>query len=265
MRFDILTIFPGMFDGPFRESMLKRAVERGLIEIVVHNIRDWATDRHRTTDDYPFGGGRGMIMKPEPLFAATEAVLARRLPPPPDWPRERVYVPPGSAVILLSPQGRVLTQAIAQELAALEHLVLLCGRYEGVDERVHQALATDVISIGDYVLTGGELPAMVLVDCVARLVPGVLPSDAPVEESHSAGLLEYPQYTRPAEFRGMAVPEVLISGHHANVARWRRCQSLLRTYLLRPDLLEKAPLSDTDKRMLASIIAAVEEGRDPCA
>ena len=264
MRFDILTIFPGMFEGPFRESILKRAIDRGLIEVAIHNIRDYATDRHRTTDDYPFGGGTGMVMKPEPIFAAAEAVLAARQPPPPGWPGERVFVPPGSAVVLMSPQGRLLTQSVAQALSAREHLLIICGRYEGVDERVRQLLATDEISIGDYVLTGGELPAMVLVDCVARLVPGVLPSAAPLDESHVAGLLEYPQYTRPADFRGARVPDVLISGNHALVARWRRCQSILRTYLRRPDLLQQKELSDDDRLLLAGIEQALAKGETPC-
>lgn len=264
MRFDVLTIFPGMFDGPFRESMLKRASDRSLIEIHIHNIRDWATDRHHTTDDYPFGGGRGMVMKPEPVFAAAEAILAERATRPPDWTDGRPFVPPGSAVVLLSPQGRVLNQNLAHELADYEHLLLICGRYEGVDERIRTHLATEIVSIGDYVLTGGELPAMVLIDCVSRLVPGVLPSDAPVEESHYGGLLEYPQYTRPAEFRGVVVPEILISGHHANVKRWRRCQSLLRTYLQRPELLERAALDDADRKLLAKIVAATERGESPC-
>lgn len=264
MRFDILTLFPAMFEGPFRESMLKRASERGLIEIAIHNIRDYATDRHRTTDDYPFGGGRGMVMKPEPIFAAAEAVLAARQRPPVGWPPERVFVPSGSAVVLMSPQGRVLTQGVARELATFAHLVLICGRYEGVDERVRTLLATDEVSIGDYVLTGGELPAMVLVDCVARLVPGVLPSDAAEEESHAAGLLEYPQYTRPSEFRRAKVPDVLLSGHHAAIRRWRRCQSLLRTYLRRPELLERAELTAEDRRLLAQIKRSLEVGEQPC-
>ncbi len=264
MRFDILTLFPGMFEGPFRESMLKRAAERGLIEIAIHNIRDHATDRHRTTDDYPFGGGRGMVMKVEPIFAAAAAVLADSGEPPPDWPPERLYVPPDTAVILMSPQGRLLDQNIAHQLAGLQRVVLICGHYEGVDERVRGLVATDELSIGDYVLTGGELPAMVLVDCVARLVPGVLPSDAPGEESHAAGLLEYPHYTRPAQFHGQKVPDILLSGHHAAIRRWRRCQSLLRTYLRRPELLERADLDDADRRELARIQRALAAGESPC-
>ncbi|MCL4466679.1 MAG: tRNA (guanosine(37)-N1)-methyltransferase TrmD [Chloroflexi bacterium] len=264
MHFDILTLFPAMFAGPLDESIIKRARERGLISIDIHNIRDYSTDRHHTTDDYPFGGGRGMVMKPEPIFATVEAVLAEHAAPPPDWPRQRAYVPPGSAVVLLTPQGRLLTQGVAGELSQMQHLILVCGRYEGVDERVRLHLATHEISIGDYVLTGGELPAMVLLDCVTRLVPGVLPSETPVEESHYAGLLEYPQYTRPAEFLGWSVPEILLSGHHAAVARWRRCQSLLRTLLRRPELLERADLTAKDQRQLERLRDALENGQTPC-
>lgn len=221
MRIDILTLFPGMFRGPFEESIIKRAVERGLLEIGIHNIRDFAPGRHRVADDYPYGGGAGMVMKPEPVFAAVEAV--RR---------------PDSRVILMTPQGRLFTQSIAQDLSRLDHLVLLCGHYEGVDERVRDHLVDDELSIGDYVLTGGELPAMVVVDAVARLVPGVLGAgESAVEESFAAGLLEYPHYTRPPDFRGWRVPQVLLSGNHARISRWRREQSLLRTLRRRPELL----------------------------
>ena len=221
MRIDILTLFPGMFRGPFEESIIKRAVERGLLEIGVHNIRDFAPGRHRVTDDYPYGGGAGMVMKPEPVFAAVEAV--RR---------------PSSRVILMTPQGRIFTQSVALGLSRLGHLVLLCGHYEGVDERVREHLVDDELSIGDYVLTGGELPAMVVVDAVARLVPGVLGAgESAVEESFAAGVLEYPHYTRPPEFRGWKVPQVLLSGNHARISRWRREQSLLRTLRRRPELL----------------------------
>lgn len=221
MRIDILTLFPGMFRGPFEESILKRGMERGLLGIEVHNIRDFATGRHQVVDDYPFGGGAGMVMKPDPLFAAVESVR-----------RE------DSRVILMSPQGRPFRQRTAEELSKLEHLVLICGHYEGIDERVREKLVDDELSLGDFVLTGGELPAMVVCDCVARLIPGVLGAEeSPVEESFSSGLLEYPHYTRPAEFRGMAVPEVLLSGNHARVDRWRRELSLLRTLRRRPDLL----------------------------
>lgn len=229
MIFDILTLFPGMFAGPLTESILKRAQEAGLIQVRLHNIRDWATDRHRTTDDAPYGGGPGMVMKAEPLAACIRAVLA--LPP------EAATPPP---VILLTPDGEVFTQAMAQELAALERLVLVCGRYEGIDERVREALITRELSIGDYVLTGGELAAMVVVDAVARLVPGVIDTESLAEESHSDGLLEYPHYTRPPVWEGRPVPPVLVSGHHGEVAKWRRRERLRRTLLRRPDLLERA-------------------------
>lgn len=221
LRFDVLTLFPEMFGGPLGHSILARAIERGLLEVGLTNIRDFATDRHRTVDDYPYGGGPGMVMKPGPIFDAVESVAR-----------------PGSTVILLSPRGRVFDQRIAAELAQREHLVLICGHYEGVDERVRENLATDELSIGDYVLTGGELAAMVVIDAVARLLPGVLGGvTSACDESHSQGLLEYPQYTRPPEFRGRVVPNVLLSGNHALIARWRRQQALLRTTERRPDLL----------------------------
>jgi tRNA (guanine37-N1)-methyltransferase len=221
MRFDVLTLFPEMFEGPLGHSILGRAIERGLLRVGLTNIRDFATDRHRTVDDYPYGGGPGMVMKPGPIFDAAESVAR-----------------PGSPIILLSPRGRLFSQRIAAELAEHRHLVLICGHYEGVDERVRDHLATDELSIGDYVLTGGELAAMVVIDAVARLVPGVLGGVASTsEESHSRGLLEYPHYTRPPDFRGHAVPEVLLSGHHAEIARWRRQRALLETATRRPDLL----------------------------
>ena len=221
MRVDILTLFPEMFAGPLGHSILARAIERGLLDVQLTNIRDFATDRHRTVDDYPYGGGPGMVMKPGPIFDAVEAVAR-----------------PGSPIILLSPRGRLFTQRIAAELARQDQLVLICGHYEGVDERVREHLATDELSIGDYVLTGGELPAMVVVDAVARLLPGVLGGEASAsEESHSQGLLEYPHYTRPPEFRGWTVPEVLLSGNHAEIARWRHQQALRLTAQRRPDLL----------------------------
>ncbi len=229
MIFDILTLFPGMFTGPLTESILKRAQQAGLIQVRLHNIRDWATDRHRTTDDAPYGGGPGMVMKPEPLAACIRAVLA--LPP------EAATPPP---VILLTPDGAVFTQAIARELAAMERLLLVCGHYEGIDERVREALITRELSIGDYVLTGGELAAIVVVDAVARLVPGVIDAESVAEESHADGLLEYPHYTRPAVWEGRQVPPVLLSGHHGEVAKWRRRERLRRTLLRRPDLLERA-------------------------
>jgi tRNA (guanine37-N1)-methyltransferase len=243
MRFDILTIFPRMFEGPFDESIIKRARDANIVTIAIHNIRDFATDKHRTTDDYPFGGGAGMVMKPEPIFAAAEAVL------------NAVQVDPSRrSIILLSASGRPFRQQVAEELAHLEHVVLICGRYEGVDERVADHLATDQLSIGDYVLTGGELPAMVIVDAVSRLLPGVLSSaESTAVESFTAGLLEYPQYTRPAVFRGWQVPEILLSGHHAAVERWRRQRALERTWRRRPDLLASAQLTPEDRAFIAEL------------
>lgn len=237
MRFDILTLFPGMFAGPLDESILKRARDEGLIEVAVHDLRAWATDRHRTVDDYPFGGGAGMVMKPEPLFAAVEAIrpLDSRAP----------------LVVLLTPQGRRLNRALVGELAGQERLLLVCGRYEGFDERVREHLADIEVSVADVVVSGGELPALLLLDAVARQVPGVLGSDASLEEeSYEGGLLEYPQYTRPADFRGWTVPPVLLSGHHAEVARWRRRQRLLRTRARRPDLLATAALTPEERAWL---------------
>ena len=235
VRFDIFTLFPEMFRGPLDESIIARARERGLIEVALHNPRDATTDRHHVVDDYPYGGGAGMVMKPEPVFAAVEAVYA------------------GGPIILLSPQGRLFSQSIARELATEPRLALLCGHYEGFDERIRAHLATDEISIGDYVLTGGELAAMVIVDAVARLLPGVLASDSTEEESHTTGLLEYPHYTRPPEFRGWAVPDILLSGNHAAIARWRRKEALRRTRERRPDLLARADLSPLDRTLLAEI------------
>ena len=246
MRFDVFSLFPEVMQPYLQTSILLRAQQRGLLEVRLHNIRDWTADRHHVTDDEPYGGGGGMVMKPEPVFAAVEGVLD---------------VPPACPVILLTPQGRLFNQHVAQELALQPHLALLSGRYEGVDERVRQHLVADEISIGDYVLTGGELPALVLVDAVARLVPGVLGDpDGAWDDSHAAGLLEYPHYTRPAEFRGWQVPEVLVSGDHARIARWRREQSLLRTYQRRPDLLSKAELSDAERKFLESL---EEESQNP--
>jgi tRNA (guanine37-N1)-methyltransferase len=244
MIFDVLTLFPGMFAGPLTESILKRAHQAGLIEVRLHNIRDWASDRHRTADDAPYGGGAGMVMKAVPLAAAIRAVVALEDSPPPP-------------VILLSPDGERFTQAIAHELAQQPRLVLLCGHYEGLDERVREALVTREISIGDYVLTGGELAAMVLIDAVARLRPGVIDAASIGEESHSDGLLEYPHYTRPADWEGRLVPPVLLSGHHGEVARWRRHERLRRTLARRPDLLPLAyaagQLDSADLRLLAEL------------
>ena len=248
MDISILTLFPGMFAGPLDQSIPGRARERGLISISLHNIRDHALDRHHVVDDSPFGGGPGMVMKPEPLFLAAEAVkteLAARC---------GASVADAAPVILLSPQGRPFTQAVARELVAHTALVFICGRYEGVDARAEDGLATDAISIGDYVLTGGEIPAMAVIDAVVRLLPGVLGDDTSADdESFSEGLLEGPQYTRPAEYRGMAVPDILLSGDHGAVARWRRRQALLRTYLRRPDLLQSADLTDADRAYLREL------------
>ena len=221
MKIDVLTLFPAMFAGPLDESIIKRAREAGLLDLKIHNLRDYAHDRHKTVDDRPFGGGPGMLLKPEPLFEAVEDLAGD-----------------GARVILLSPSGRPFTQAVAQELAAVPHLLLVAGHYEGFDERVRETLADDELSIGDYVLTNGALPIMVIVDAVTRLLPGVLGDETSAQdESFSRGLLEYPQYTRPAEFRGMKVPEVLLSGNHAQIARWRAEQARLRTEQRRPDLL----------------------------
>jgi tRNA (guanine37-N1)-methyltransferase len=221
MKIAVLTLFPGMFAGPLDESIVKRAREAGLLELTLHNLRDYAHDRHRTVDDRPFGGGPGMLLKPEPLFEAVEK-LARQT----------------TRVILLSPSGRTFNQAIARELAQLDDLLLISGHYEGFDERVREQLADDELSIGDYVLTNGALPAMVIIDAVTRLLPGALGDDTSShEESFSHGLLEYPHYTRPADFRGMKVPEVLLSGNHAEIAKWRAEQASARTKERRPDLL----------------------------
>ncbi len=249
MQFDIFTLFPEMFDGVFSHSIIRRAQEMGAAEIALHNIRDYARDKHHMTDDTPYGGGGGMVMKPDPIFYAVEGVLGLDVPP-------AGYTTDGTAerppIILLSPQGRVFNQKIAQELTQYPRLMFICGRYEGVDERVVQYLATDQISIGDYVLSGGEIAAMAIVDALIRLIPGVLgdPNGA-ANDSHATGLLEYPHYTRPPEFRGHGVPDILLSGHHAKVAEWRRQQALLRTLKHRPDMLATAPLTDADRKFLA--------------
>jgi tRNA (guanine37-N1)-methyltransferase len=221
MKIDVLTLFPAMFEGPLDESIIKRAREAGLLDLRVHNLRDYAHDRHRTVDDRPFGGGPGMLLKPEPIFEAVENLASET-----------------ARIILLAPDGRTFNQAIARELAEAGELLLISGHYEGFDERVRERLADDELSIGDYVLTNGALPAMVIIDAVTRLLPGVLGDEESArEESFSHALLEYPQYTRPAEFRGMKVPEVLLSGNHAEIARWRGEQARLRTSERRPDLL----------------------------
>ncbi len=230
MHIDIFTLFPEMFQGPFNFSILKRAIDHGLVSMNIHNIRDYTHDKHHTVDDYAYGGGAGMILKPEPIFEAVESIKSNIKPEIGELP-----------VILLTPQGRLFSQQIAQELSAYSHLILICGRYEGVDERVREHLVTEEISIGDYVLSGGELAAMVVVDTVVRLLPGVLGSEASLmEDSHVDGLLEYPQYTRPVEYRGWSVPGVLLSGNHAQIAKWRREQSIQRTSERRPELLDKA-------------------------
>jgi tRNA (guanine37-N1)-methyltransferase len=222
MKIDVLTLFPAMFAGPLDESIIMRARKAGLLELKIHNLRDWTHDRHKTVDDRPFGGGPGMLLKPEPIFEAVESLQRAE-----------------TKVILLLPSGRKFDQAIARELAAEKDLLLITGHYEGFDERVREALADDELSIGDYVLTNGALPAMVVIDAVTRLLPGVLgDDDSSREESFSTGLLEYPQYTRPAEFRGMRVPDVLVSGNHAEIENWRHEQARLKTQARRPDLLK---------------------------
>ena len=237
MRFDVFTLLPDTFAPYLQASILQKASERGLLEFQVHNIRDYTHDKHHTTDDTPYGGGGGMVMKPEPVFEAVESVLGPAASCP---------------IILMTPQGRVFNQKIAIELAGQTQIALLCGRYEGVDERIREHLVTDEISIGDYVLTGGELPALILIDAIARLLPGVLGDpDGAMDDSHATGLLEYPHYTRPPEFRGWGVPETLLSGDHGRIARWRREQSLQRTLKKRPDLLESAPLSKADQQFIA--------------
>jgi len=231
-----------MFQSTFSVGIFKRAVDQKLVSVNTHNIRDYTHDTHHTVDDYAYGGGAGMILKSEPIFEAVESI------------KSDIHIEEGAEVapiILLTPQGRLFTQETAHELSKYGHLILICGRYEGVDERVRQYLVTDEISIGDYVLSGGELAAMVVVDAVVRLLPGVLGSEAsPLDDSHTAWLLEYPQYTRPAEYRGWAVPEVLLSGHHAQIAKWRREQSVLRTLERRPELLDKAALSLAEKQLI---------------
>jgi len=265
LHFDLFTLFPGMFDGVFTESILKRAQEAGLISVALHNIRHYAPGRHRVTDDTPYAGGGGMVMKPEPIFRAVETVLSH----PPGWawlpqeptseppaPEEPPALPADVPIVLLSPQGRPFDQRIAGELARRQRIALICGRYEGVDERVRTGLVTDEISIGDYVLSGGELAAAVIVDAVTRLLPGALGCEVgAAEDSFATGLLEHPQYTRPPVFRGQAIPEILTSGDHARVARWRREQALLRTWQRRPDLLAEAQLSDADREFLAGLEA----------
>ncbi|MCA1585003.1 MAG: tRNA (guanosine(37)-N1)-methyltransferase TrmD [Acidobacteria bacterium] len=240
MRIDIITIFPQMVEAGLAEGVVGRARTRGVLDIVVHDLRAFTTDRHHVVDDVPFGGGPGMVMKPEPLFAAVEALTERRGAP--------------DAVVMTSPAGKPFLQRDACRLACLGHVVWLCGRYEGIDERVHAALATEEVSIGDYVLSGGELPALVMVDAVARLVPGVVgDEDSIVADSFSRGLLDFPHYTRPAVFRGMRVPDVLLSGHHGQIGRWRRLEALRRTAERRPELLATARLDEDERQMLREL------------
>jgi tRNA (guanine37-N1)-methyltransferase len=241
MQFDILTLFPEMFQGPLSTGLLQRAVSRGLVAIKLRNIRDYTHDRHHTVDDSPYGGGAGMVLKPEPIFEAVESLKS-------GMPSEQAATLP---VILLTPQGRLFSQQIAAELSQYLQVVLICGRYEGVDERVRERLVTDEISIGDYVLGGGELAAMVIVDAVARLLPGVLGSEeSSLDESHATGLLEYPQYTRPPVYRDWPVPEVLLSGNHAQIADWRREQAIIRTLKRRPEMLERVQLGSKEVHLI---------------
>ena len=245
MQIDILSLFPQMFQSPLSAGIFKRAIERKLVGINICNIRDYTHDKHHTVDDYPYGGGPGMVLKPEPIFEAVESIKSGIRP------KEEVGALP---IILLTPQGRPFSQQIAQELSKYSHLILICGHYEGVDERIRERLVTDEISIGDYVLSGGELAAMVVAEAIIRLVPGVLGSEAsPIDESHATGLLEYPQYTRPPVYRGWTVPEVLLSGNHAQVDKWHHEQAIIRTLERRPELLEKATLSLEERKLLESL------------
>ncbi|HYN63034.1 MAG TPA: tRNA (guanosine(37)-N1)-methyltransferase TrmD [Candidatus Limnocylindrales bacterium] len=232
LQVDVITLFPELFDLPLRTSVIGRAIERGLLQVTPHDLRQHGLGRHRSVDDYPYGGGAGMVLRPEPLQAAVQPLRDA-----------------GAHVILLDPAGERLTDALARQLSTLEHLALICGRYEGIDERA-RSLADHEVSIGDYVLTGGELPALVLIDVVARLVPGVIGEASTDSDSFAAGLLEYPQYTRPEEFEGQEVPPILLSGNHGEVDRWRRREALRRTLRRRPDLLDGAPLTDTDRAVL---------------
>ena len=246
MRIDILCLFPEMFVSPLNQSLIKRAREQGLVDIVIHNIRDYTHNKHHTVDDYPYGGGPGMVLKPEPVFEAVEdirqQIAASEMP-----------------IILLTPQGRLLSQQVARELARRTNLVLICGHYEGIDERVREHLATDEISIGDYVLSGGELAAMVIVDTVVRLIPGALGSPLSADsDSHGDGLLEYPQYTRPELYRDWSVPSILLSGNHGEIARWRRYQAILRTARRRPNLVNKASLSDKEKKWMSENLSSLK-------
>jgi len=251
MRFDLLTIFPEFFAGPFDFGIIKRARRQGIIEIIVHDLRSFTFDKHHVVDDRPFGGGDGMVLKPEPIFRAVESILAEGLAEEKARAEEK-----RAGVILLSPQGRIFNQAEARRFADdYSRIILICGRYEGVDERVAEHLITDELSIGDYVVTGGEIPAMAVVDAVTRLLPNALGSETSAAyDSFSEGVLDYPHYTRPVEFRGWRAPDVLIGGHHGEVAKWRRRAALLKTLKMRPDLLEKAALTDDERRWLDEVI-----------
>ena len=244
MLIDVITIFPEMVAVPLQQSILKRAADKGILEVRVHNLRDFTQDKHQTVDDYPYGGGAGMLMKPEPIFRAVNSLKQEK-----------------TKVILMCPQGEVFSQPKARELAKEEHLLFICGHYEGVDERVRDYLVDEEISIGDYVLTGGELPALVVIDSLSRMIPGVVKEiDSVIQDSFYNGLLDYPQYTRPAEFSGYKVPEVLLSGHHENIALWRRKEALRRTFLKRPDLLAKKELSKEEIRLCQEIKKELKKG-----
>jgi tRNA (guanine37-N1)-methyltransferase len=240
MKFDVVTIFPGMVAAGLVEGVVSRGIERGLLDVAIHDLRDYTTDRHRSVDDMPYGGGPGMVMKPEPLVKAVADIRARRGTP--------------GAVLLLSPQGQPFRQADAERLGALSHIALVCGRYEGIDDRVAALIEAEELSVGDFVVSGGELPALIVIDAVSRLVPGVVGDEQSVaQESFSRGLLDYPHYTRPAEFGGLQVPQVLLSGHHADVRRWRKKAALARTLERRPELLEHAALDDEERALLDEI------------
>jgi tRNA (guanine37-N1)-methyltransferase len=249
VKFDVVTIFPRMFAPALAEGVVARGIAAGRLDVAVYDLREFATDRHRVVDDVAYGGGPGMVLKPEPLFRAIDAIRQHRGAP--------------AAIVLTSPQGRPFTHAEAARLRALEHVAILCGRYEGVDDRVRKHLATEELSIGDYVLSGGELAALVIIDAVARLIPGVVGDARSVEaDSFSRGLLDYPQFTRPAEFRGWSVPDVLVSGHHARISRWRKREALRRTLRERPDLLEAARLDDEERELLGELSEGAKDEGD---
>ena len=262
MQFEVFTLLPEVFPSYLETSIIKRARERGLIKVDVYNIRDYTHDKHHVTDDTPYGGGGGMVMKPEPVFEAVETVLGLNTPfdeTQGEAPLSPLTVESNIPIILLTPQGRVFNQTIAQELSQHPRIALICGRYEGIDERIREHLVTDEISIGDFVLTGGELPALILIDAIARLLPDVLGDPTGAEDdSHAMGLLEYPHYTRPPEFRGWKIPDVLLSGAHAKIDKWRREQALERTFRKRPDMLEKAELSKEDRKFVEGLKFKVE-------